>query len=62
MQTLLREWAYVRLYQTSADRTAALPAWLRHYNRTRPHVSLNGEAPVRALRRLRMNKVAGNHS
>ena len=62
VQTLLREWAYVRRYERSAERTAALPAWLRYYNRTRPHGSLGGLPPELALRQLRVNNVAGNHT
>jgi transposase InsO family protein len=46
IQTLLREWAYVRPYATSRRRTAALPCWLHHYNHRRPHGSLNGQAPI----------------
>lgn len=45
IQTLLREWAYVRAYRTSARRTAALAGWLRYYNRQRPHASLDYQAP-----------------
>ncbi|HYX84446.1 MAG TPA: IS481 family transposase, partial [Gaiellales bacterium] len=40
IQTLLREWAYARLYRDSGERSAALPAWLRYYNYSRPHGSL----------------------
>jgi transposase InsO family protein len=45
IQTLLREWAYVRPYDTSTDRRRALVSWLRFYNRQRPHASLNYPAP-----------------
>jgi len=31
IQTLLREWAYGQVFQTSAHRTAALQPWLTHY-------------------------------
>lgn len=41
IQTLLREWAYVRLYNTSDERSALLPQWIRRYNQERPHASLN---------------------
>jgi transposase InsO family protein len=40
IQTLLREWAYVMPYQTSDERTAALPGFLEFYNRQRPHGAL----------------------
>lgn len=39
IQTLLREWAYVRPYVSSALRIAALPRWVRYYNHRRPHAS-----------------------
>jgi transposase InsO family protein len=39
IQTLLREWAYALPYRSSETRAAALPRWLRHYNRERPHAS-----------------------
>ncbi len=41
IQTLLRRWAYARAYNSSAERTAALDAWLDHYNLIRPHGSLS---------------------
>ena len=40
IQTLLNEWAYVRVYGSSAERTAALPLFLERYNFRRPHGSL----------------------
>jgi len=46
IQTLLREWAYVRPSQTSARRRRALRPWLRYYNARRPHMSLNGQPPL----------------
>jgi transposase InsO family protein len=52
IQTLLREWAYVRPYETSQQRREVLKPWLRHYNRRRPHGSLDGEPPFARLRRL----------
>jgi transposase InsO family protein len=45
IQTLLREWAYSRVFQTSAHRTAALEPWLTHYNFTRPHGALSHKPP-----------------
>lgn len=45
IQTLTRSWARGRLYANSAERTAALDAWLDHYNFTRPHGSLNHKPP-----------------
>lgn len=45
IQTLLREWAYRFPYISSARRTAALPPYLRFYNRQRPHASLGRRSP-----------------
>jgi len=45
IQTLQREWAYGRVFQTSAHRTAALQPWLNHYNFTRPHGALSHKPP-----------------
>jgi transposase InsO family protein len=46
IQTLQNEWAYGKLYQTSAGRRRALPAWLRYYNEDRPHRSLAMKTPM----------------
>ena len=45
IQTLQRDWAYGRTYQTSNQRTRALPKWVRYYNDERPHRSLAGITP-----------------
>ena len=45
IQTLVNRWAYGRIYRSSAERTAALDAWLIHYNFTRPHGSLGHKPP-----------------
>jgi transposase InsO family protein len=55
IQTLLREWAYGRVFQTSADRTAALHPWLNHYNFTRPHGALSHKPPGTRLTNLPRN-------
>ena len=57
-QTLLREWAYVRRYDTNQTRLDALPGFVDHYNRARPHGSLNGQSPMTVL----VNNVSGNHT
>jgi transposase InsO family protein len=57
IQTLLNEWAYARVYGSSAERTAALPFFLSHYNFRRPHGSLGHRAPA-----TRLTKVVGNNS
>lgn len=46
IQTLLREWAYVRAYRSSAYRRRTLRPWLRRYNCRRPHGSLDGRPPI----------------
>jgi len=50
IQTMLREWAYGRPFQSSYRRRAALPAWLRRYNERRPHAGIGGAPPVTRLR------------
>ena len=49
IQTCLREWAYVRSYATSAERTAWLPAFLAFYNARRPHSALGYKPPASRL-------------
>ena len=46
IQTLLAEWAYVKLYSSNQDRQEALPNWLHHYNFHRPHTALRGRPPA----------------
>ena len=46
IQTLMREWAYGRVYKTSLQRAQQLPAWLRFYNYRRPHGSLGHKPPI----------------
>ena len=55
IQTLLNEWAYARIYGSSAERTATLPAFLRRYNYNRPHGSLSHQAPASRLNNLVRN-------
>jgi transposase InsO family protein len=45
-RTLLTEWAYVRLYTTNSERTAALDDWLHLYNHHRAHTALGGHPPI----------------
>lgn len=49
VQTLLREWAYVRPYRSSRVRTNALKHWLAHYNRRRPHAGIGSVPPITRL-------------
>jgi transposase InsO family protein len=46
IQTMLREWAYSRTYQTSDERTAQLDPWMHDYNFHRPHSSLTLKTPA----------------
>jgi len=60
IRTLLDGWAYKRPYATSAERRAALPAFLARYNTQRPHRSLNGQTPAQRL--AERNKTAAAYS
>jgi transposase InsO family protein len=57
IQTLINEWAYGPIYGSSQERTNRLPAWLTHYNYTRPHGALSHKPPG-----SRLNNLAGNYS
>jgi len=46
IQTALREWAYARTYQNSAERSQELRPWLHQYNWHRPHASLGLSPPI----------------
>jgi transposase InsO family protein len=48
IQTMLREWAYGRLWNTSQARRHGLTPWLRYYNTKRPHGSLGHRPPAAA--------------
>ena len=50
VQTLLREWAYLRAYRSSKERRLALRSYVRHYNHRRPHGSLGFKPPIVRLR------------
>jgi transposase InsO family protein len=57
IKTLTERWAHGRLYANSTERTAALDAWLYHYNFTRPHGSLSHKPPG-----SRLTNAPGNYS
>jgi transposase InsO family protein len=57
IQTLQREWAYVRVWPDSSSRARALQSFLRYYNRRRPHGSLDGRPPI-----SRVHNVCGSYS
>ena len=61
IQSLLREWAYARAYESSAQRAAHLPRWIHHYNWHRPHASLNYLPPIQTLN-LTLNNLVGLHN
>ena len=46
IQTLIREWAYARIYQNSIERSQELRPWLHQYNWHRPHGSLGSSPPI----------------
>lgn len=48
-RTLLREWAYSRVFSSNAERAGCLPEWLEHYNTQRRHSSLGGLPPISRL-------------
>jgi transposase InsO family protein len=51
-QTMAREWAYGLVYRSHHERAAALPHWLDHYNRCRPHSPLGGRPPISRVQRM----------
>ena len=61
IQTALREWAYVTVYDTSAHRAAALPGWVATYNTTRPHSGIGGIPPMQRIETFR-NNLLKSHS
>ena len=52
-QTMAREWAYGLVYRTHRQRAQALPHWLDHYNRRRPHSSLGNRPPISRVHNVR---------
>ena len=52
-QTMSREWAYGLTYRSHHARNQALPYWLDHYNRQRPHSSLGGQPPISRVHNVR---------
>ncbi len=59
IKTLQARWAYARLYRSSAERAAALPAFLDEYSQRRSP-TLGGHAPL--CRFLGVNNLSGNHN
>jgi transposase InsO family protein len=52
IQTLTNRWAYGAIYGSSAERIAALPGWVDHYNFRRRHGSLGHQPPAARLAEL----------
>ena len=48
-RTLRTEWAYATGWTSNDQRTAALDAWLTHYNTARSHSALKGQPPISRL-------------
>ena len=48
-RTLQTEWAYRTVFDSNAQRTAALAPWLEHYNTRRRHSALGGLPPINRL-------------
>jgi len=57
IQTLIREWAYTRPYQSNDLRLTTLPRWVHFYNSRRTHTALGGHCPLDAV-----NNLCGNYS
>jgi transposase InsO family protein len=55
-RTLCDEWAYVRVYQSEAERTAELDSWLHTYNHHRHHTAIGGPPASR------IHNLAGQHT
>ena len=53
IQTMLREWAYAAIYQSSAHRREALGPWLWRYNNHRLHSALGHKTPISRLHQPR---------
>jgi transposase InsO family protein len=60
IRTLLGGWAYGAIYRDSAERNAALAAWLDFYNRRRPHGALSHKPPIARLNEL--NNLLGSYT
>ncbi|MCX5276269.1 IS481 family transposase [Streptomyces virginiae] len=56
-RTLLEEWAYLRPYTSTDERTAALADFLHTYNHHRCHTALQGQPPI-----SRVNNAASQYN
>ena len=48
-RTLTAEWAYRQVFTSNDQRTAALAAFIEHYNTRRRHTALAGRPPISRL-------------
>jgi transposase InsO family protein len=51
IQTCIKEWAYKRACESSAERAEYLQPWLEKYNYTRPHSALKHQPPISRLKK-----------
>jgi transposase InsO family protein len=56
-RTMADGWAYARLYESEAERRAALPGWLHFYNHHRVHSAIGSKPPI-----SRLTNVPGHHN
>ncbi|NHC23651.1 IS481 family transposase [Nocardioides sp. IC4_145] len=56
-RTLADGWAYARLYDSTDQRNAVLPAWLHFYNHHRAHSAIGGRPPI-----TRLTNLPGHHT
>ena len=56
-RTMLEEWAYVRPYESEAERVAAFEDFLHLYNHHRGHTALGGKSPID-----RVNDLPGHYN
>lgn len=61
IQTAIREWAYARRYENSAQRRDELQPWTHRYNWHRPHASLDQKPPI-SRSGLDVNNLLTHHS
>jgi transposase InsO family protein len=61
IQTAIKEWAYARSYENSAQRLLHLQPWIHYYNWHRPHASLK-QAPPISRSGLDVNNLLKHHS
>jgi transposase InsO family protein len=58
-RTLIEEWGYAQVYDSSTARTAALPEFLHTYNHHRAHTALGRKPPIS---RIAVNDLPGHYT